>query len=68
MCIVYILCFRFQESGVPLDERCKQQFMGMNVIFDALKLKNYAPALEWAAEHQEALERHGSGVEFALHK
>jgi len=59
----------YQETrldSLPLS--LKKEFESMYKIKDALKERNLAPAIEWAAAKRTALEHRGSNLEFELHR
>ncbi|KJE93463.1 hypothetical protein CAOG_04251 [Capsaspora owczarzaki ATCC 30864] len=57
-----------RESGLTLEQPQLGPFIEMYNIMEAFKQQDLAPALRWASENRQALERIGSSLEFKLHK
>ncbi|KAL2918412.1 hypothetical protein HK105_201812 [Polyrhizophydium stewartii] len=56
------------ETAVQIPETLKAQFLEMFFIQEALRKRDIAPAIQWAARHRGELEKRGSMLEFHLHK
>lgn len=57
-----------QEADLQIPDEKKNPFTELNMILDALKRKDLAPALEWASRNREKLYAQNSSVEFKLHR
>jgi len=57
-----------KESNVPMSDEMKLQFQDLFNIVEAIKRKDLGPALKWASERRDLLNKNNSNLEFELHK
>ncbi|KAL3526946.1 hypothetical protein ACH5RR_011602 [Cinchona calisaya] len=60
-------CF-VDEAREPEGDAAKSSFLEMFQILEAMKSRNLEPALKWAANNHDLLERNGSDIELKLHR
>ncbi|KAJ9066212.1 hypothetical protein DSO57_1011763 [Entomophthora muscae] len=57
-----------EEAEIHFPEELKRQFEGLHCIVSQIRRRNLIPAIEWAQQHRETLDKNGSNLEFSLHK
>ncbi|KAI8924507.1 CTLH/CRA C-terminal to lish motif domain-containing protein [Entophlyctis helioformis] len=60
--------FVAEAAHVHIPADLKSQFFEMFQIQEALRARDIAPAIQWAARRRADLEKRGSSLEFQLHK
>ncbi|KAI9295801.1 hypothetical protein K502DRAFT_324137 [Neoconidiobolus thromboides FSU 785] len=56
------------EAKIMYPSALKSKFNGLHTVLDQIRQRNLNPAIEWAKNNREFLDRKGSNLEFCLHR